>query len=74
MWKAVKTWEVLLKEWMESSITDLDLENVKKMSEIYQKKVQKCIKTISPNAILNKLKESIFNFKAVIPVLFHLRN
>ena len=53
---------------------NIDAEYLKNKCEYYTRTINKCIKYMPPNSVLDKLKKLVFEFKDTIPVVTALRN
>lgn len=74
MWKSLKEWQELTAKWIDGQFTDIQVDLIKSKAEIYTKVVQKCVKRLPGNPILEQLKNKVYDFKETMPVVVALRN
>jgi len=74
MWTSIKEWQDLTKMWIDGKFTDINVVVIKQRAEYYTKIVNKCVKNMPQNPILEKLKKMVFDFKDTMPVVVALRN
>lgn len=74
MWKSLKEWKELTREWTVSNFKDINAENIRTKADHYQRIVSKCARKIQPNPVLDELKALLFEFKEAVPIITSLRN
>ena len=75
LWESYQEWFKIVYTWEQTYFKDIDLENIQKITEKYQKNVSRCRKKIPlSNAILIKLDSNIKNFNSLLPIIQALRN
>jgi dynein heavy chain len=74
MWKSLTEWDDLTHLWIETEFNSIDTESIKKKAEFYTKIIQRCIKNLAPNPVIDILKKKVYEFKDTMPVVIGLRN
>ena len=74
MWRGLRDWIDLTSKWMNMKFEEINVEEIKQISEKYTKVVNKCSKRLAANPILEKLKTLLKTFKDTMPVVIALSN
>jgi dynein heavy chain, axonemal len=74
IWNSLDEWGKLKLQWVDTPFEQIDAEAIKSKCDFYSKIINKCIKNMPPNSVLDKLKKLVFEFKDTIPVVVALRN
>lgn len=59
---------------MDTQFCDIDADFIKSKCESFTRTINKCVKNMPPNTVLDKLKVLVWEFKDTIPVVVALRN
>lgn len=74
MWKSLKDWKQMTTVWIDSKFMDINVAEIKAKAEYYTKIVNKCVKNMPGNPVLDNLKSLVYEFKDSMPVVVALRN
>lgn len=74
LWKGLRDWDIMVEKWKNGLFSEINPEEIMNKAEYYTIIIRRAQKKLPPNAILDDLKASVFEFKEVMPVVSALRN
>jgi dynein heavy chain len=59
MWKSLKEWQTLTSGWIDGKFIEIDVKEIKDKADFYTKIVNKCVKNMPSNPVLDKVKHMV---------------
>jgi dynein heavy chain len=74
MWRGIKEFGQLTKEWSGIPFRDIDAKKIAAQTDQYVRVVLKCKKNLAENRVINLLADPVLAYKATMPVVTALRS
>jgi len=74
LWSSLKTWGDLTHQWMTAQFERIDVEEISKQVQIYNKVAAKAKRMLESNPVVGLLRDKISAFQHTLPVVSDLRN
>jgi dynein heavy chain len=74
LWEALADWVALTQGWREAVFKEIDVDEIGKQVQTYQKTAMRCERALPGNGAAAKLKSLVDDFRGLLPVVSDLRN